>query len=82
MYRELLCILVECTPLEVLDVVLNEEWVHKLESGSTTPAYINQLMIELGDLKAGQTVLDPTMGVGGTLLAAYEIKKPHWWDKI
>lgn len=75
MYRELLRILVECTPLEVLDVALNEEWVHKLESGSTTPAYINQLMIELGDLKAGQTVLDPTMGVGGTLLAAYENKE-------
>ena len=49
--------------------------MHKLESGSTTPAYINQLMIELGDLKAGQTVLDPTMGVGGTLLAAYENKE-------
>ena len=75
MYRELLRILVECTPLEVLDVALNEEWVHKLESGSTTPAYINQLMIELGDLKAGQIVLDPTMGVGGTLLAAYENKE-------
>ncbi len=72
MYRELLRILVECTPLEVLDVALNEEWLHRLETGSTTPVYINQLLVELGDLKEGQTVLDPTMGVAGTLLAAYE----------
>ena len=72
MYRELLRILVECTPLEVLDVALNEEWVHKLETGSTTPTYINQLMVELGDVQVGQTILDPTMGVAGTLLAAYK----------
>ncbi len=75
MYRELLRILVECTPLEVLDVALNEEWVHRLEAGSTTPAFINQLMVELGDLRVGQTVLDPTMGVAGTLLSAYENKE-------
>lgn len=35
---------------------------------SATPDYINELLVRLADIKPDETVLDPSVGIGGTLV--------------
>lgn len=35
---------------------------------SATPDYINELLVRLADIKPEETVLDPSVGIGGTLI--------------
>lgn len=76
-YAEFLRIIMECTAEEILEVAL-EGGGFDPDRGRRTPAWFNRLLVKLARLEAGQSVLDPTMGVGGTLLAAYEAVKARY----
>lgn len=43
------------------------EQVGYTAEGSLTPSIINDLLVKLADIKKSDTVLDPTVGIGGTL---------------
>lgn len=66
-YRSILKIIVEYSDKLLIDAALifdNKEY------GSLTPEFINQLIVRLAEIDVGDTVLDPTLGSGGTLVDA------------
>lgn len=67
-YVTILKTLTESTPQAIIDAAYNVKFEVGRERVTATPDSINQLIVALADIQAGSTVLDPTMGIGNTLV--------------
>lgn len=71
-YRDILTAASSQTPQQLLGLAVQYVTSWSRGAAEATPANINKLLVGLADIQPNDRVLDPTMGLGSTLVAALE----------